>query len=33
MSKADTGFVPPLPGKRRNSRRVEEMVRVDHAGE
>jgi ubiquinone biosynthesis monooxygenase Coq7 len=23
----------PLPGKRRNPRRIEEMIRVDHAGE
>lgn len=24
---------PPLPGQRRNARRIREMVRVDHAGE
>ena len=24
---------PPLPGKRRNPQRIEQMVRVDHAGE
>ncbi len=29
----DTRTRPPLPGQRRNARRVEEMVRVDHAGE
>lgn len=24
---------PPLPGRRRNPRRIEQMIRVDHAGE
>jgi len=32
--KAETSrFTPPLPGKRRDARRIEQMVRVDHAGE
>ena len=33
MSDATPRFTPPLPGKRNSARRVEEMVRVDHAGE
>lgn len=27
------GKRPPLPGKKRSTRRIEEMIRVDHAGE
>ena len=29
----ERGPRPPLPGRRRSQRRIEEMVRVDHAGE
>jgi 3-demethoxyubiquinol 3-hydroxylase len=30
---SDSRTRPPMPGQRRKTRRVEEMVRVDHAGE
>lgn len=28
-----SGFTPPLPGRTREADRIEEMIRVDHAGE
>ena len=27
-----SGFTPPLPGRTREADRIEEMIRVDHAG-
>jgi ubiquinone biosynthesis monooxygenase Coq7 len=35
MTKSDRSksFTPPMPGNRRSPRRIEEMIRVDHAGE